>query len=48
MAIRLRRVNGRLIALCAARSIEKDGDIYNEIQQKAPCFNRGMNARIRI
>lgn len=28
MAIRIRRVNGRLIALCAARSVPKDGDIY--------------------
>ena len=28
MAIRLRRVDGTLIALCAARSVEKEGDIY--------------------
>lgn len=28
MAIRLRRVDGRLIALCAARSVAQDGDVY--------------------
>lgn len=28
MSIRLRRVNGILIALCAARSVEKPGDVY--------------------
>lgn len=28
MAIRLRIVNGRLIAICAARSIPKEGDVY--------------------
>lgn len=28
MAIRIRRVNGILIALCAARSIPQEGDIY--------------------
>ena len=28
MAIRLRHVNGRLIAICAARSVEKLGDVY--------------------
>jgi len=28
MAIRLREINGVLIALCAARSVPKDGDIY--------------------
>lgn len=28
MAIRIRRVNGKLIALCAARSIDVGGDIY--------------------
>ncbi len=28
MAIRLRRVNGTLIAICAARSVPKEGDIY--------------------
>jgi hypothetical protein len=28
MAIRLRTVSGRLVALCAARSIEKPGDVY--------------------
>jgi hypothetical protein len=28
MAIRIRSVNGETVALCAARSIEKDGDIY--------------------
>lgn len=28
MAIRLRIVEGQLIALCAARSIEQPGDIY--------------------
>jgi hypothetical protein len=28
MAIRLRRVGGRLVALCAARSVEKPGDHY--------------------
>ena len=28
MAIRLRRVDGLLIALCAARSVKKPGDVY--------------------
>ena len=28
MSIRLRIVNGRYLALCAARSVEKLGDIY--------------------
>jgi hypothetical protein len=28
MAIRLRVVDGTLIAICAARSVEKPGDIY--------------------
>ena len=28
MAIRIRVVNGQTIALCAARSVEKEGDIY--------------------
>lgn len=28
MAIRLRKVDGVLIAICAARSVEKPGDIY--------------------
>ncbi len=28
MSIRLRRVNGLLVALCAARSVEKPGDVY--------------------
>lgn len=28
MAIRLRRVEGVLVALCAARSVEKPGDVY--------------------
>ncbi len=28
MSIRLRKVNGILIAFCAARSVEKPGDIY--------------------
>lgn len=28
MAIRLRVVNGTLVALCAARSMPKEGDIY--------------------
>lgn len=28
MAIRLRRVNGVLVALCAARSVEKPDDVY--------------------
>ena len=28
MAIRLRKVGGVLIAICAARSVEKPGDIY--------------------
>lgn len=28
MAIRIRRVNDCLIALCAARSVPKEGDIY--------------------
>lgn len=28
MSIRLRRVDGHLIAICAARSIEKPGDVY--------------------
>lgn len=28
MAIRLRLVNGKMIAICAARSVPKDDDIY--------------------
>lgn len=28
MAIRLRRVDGMLVALCAARSMPKKGDVY--------------------
>lgn len=28
MAIRIRQVDGRLVALCAARSMPKAGDIY--------------------
>jgi hypothetical protein len=28
MAIRIREVNGRLLALCAARSVPKEGDLY--------------------
>lgn len=28
MAIRMRMVNGKFIAICAARSVGKDGDIY--------------------
>ena len=28
MSIRLRRVNGTLVALCAAQSVPKEGDIY--------------------
>lgn len=33
MSIRLRRVNGRLIAICAARSVEKPGDVYLDDEQ---------------
>jgi hypothetical protein len=33
MAIRLRVVNGRLVALCAARSVEKPGDVYLDDSQ---------------
>lgn len=28
MSIRLRTVNGRRIAICAARSVPKEGDVY--------------------
>lgn len=28
MAIRIRTINGVMVALCAARSVEKEGDIY--------------------
>lgn len=28
MAIRIRKINNKTIAICAARSIEKPGDIY--------------------
>lgn len=28
MAIRLRRINNVLVAICAARSVPKEGDIY--------------------
>ena len=28
MAIRIRKVNGKIIALCAAKSKPKEGDIY--------------------
>jgi hypothetical protein len=33
MAIRLRRVNGILVALCAAKSVAKEGDIYLDDEQ---------------
>lgn len=33
MAIRLRRVDGKLVALCAARSMPKDGDVYLDDEQ---------------
>lgn len=33
MAIRLRRVDGTLIALCAARSVPKPGDLYLDDEQ---------------
>jgi hypothetical protein len=36
MAIRLRAVDGRLIAICAARSIEQPGDVYiDDVQHRA-------------
>lgn len=36
MAIRLRIVNGKLIAICAARSIPKEGDVYiDDVQHGA-------------
>ena len=28
MAIRIRKINDKVIAICAARSIPKDGDLY--------------------
>lgn len=28
MSIRIRALNGKLIAICAARSVSKEGDIY--------------------
>jgi hypothetical protein len=28
MAIRIRRAGGMLVAICAARSVEKEGDLY--------------------
>ena len=33
MAIRLRRVDGILVALCAARSVEHAGDVYIDDNQ---------------
>jgi hypothetical protein len=33
MAIRLRRVNGMLVALCAAKSVEKADDLYLDDEQ---------------
>lgn len=33
MAMRLRRVEGRLIALCAAETDEKPGDVYLDDEQ---------------
>ncbi len=36
MAVRLRTVSGRLVALCAARSVEKPGDMYlDDVQHGA-------------
>lgn len=33
MSIRLRRVGGVLVALCAARSLPRDGDVYLDDEQ---------------
>lgn len=33
MAIRLRYVGSKLVALCAARSVEKEGDVYLNDEQ---------------
>lgn len=33
MSIRMRRVGSTLVALCAARSIEKHGDVYLDDEQ---------------
>lgn len=51
MSIRLRKVNGILIALCAARSVEKDGDIYlddNAHHALAEKFARDYNKEGRV
>jgi len=40
MSIRLRRVNGRLVALCAARSVEKSGDVYLDDEEHHALSNK--------
>ena len=51
MSIRLRRVGGFLVALCAARSVAKDGDIYlddNAHHALAEKFARDYNEEGRV
>ena len=42
MAIRLRMINGTLVALCAARSMPKDGDVYLD-----DAFHEALNFKFR-
>lgn len=42
MAIRLRIVGGILVALCAARSVPKDGDVYLDDN-----FHHALNLKFR-
>ena len=51
MAIRLRIVDGTLVALCAARSIEKPGDVYLDDGQHAALgdkFARDYNEMFNV
>lgn len=40
MAIRIRIVNGTMVALCAARSVEKPGDTYLDDAQHHALFEK--------
>lgn len=40
MAIRIRKVKGRVVALCAAKSVAKQGDIYLDDAQHEALSNK--------
>ena len=49
MAIRLRKINNRWIAICAARSVPKEGDVYiDDVQHYALAqkFSRDWNGDV--